>query len=309
MAIKAIEELQRARTSQGTVLTIGTFDGVHRGHQYVIGRVVDYARKHSFQSGVITFRASPRETLRPDTPFYYLSDLEERLELLRALDVDVVVALTFDRDLAQLSAREFMSALREHLSLCHLIVGPDFALGHNREGTIPVLTSLGEELGFTVESLDAFGDAPERIRSTAIRAALAGPGDVDAAQRLLGRSYAVVGSVVRGHSRGKDLGFPTANVDVPRQRALPADGVYVTRAYLNGVPYFSVTNVGDNPTFGDAERTVETYILDFDREIYGEELKIEFLQRLRGEERFPDIDALVAQIRRDVEQTRQYFNE
>jgi riboflavin kinase/FMN adenylyltransferase len=240
----------------------------------------------------------------------YLTSLDQRIELLKSLGVDIVVALTFDRELAQLSAREFVGLLREHLILCHLIVGPDFALGHRREGTIPVLNELGTEMGFTVESLSPFLDGDgdeERISSSAIRRALTERGDVTAAEQMLGRPHAVTGPVIRGYNRGKDLGFPTANVEVPAQRAVPADGVYVTRLYLDGAAYPSVTNVGDNPTFGNTERSVEVHILDFDRTIYDAEVRIEFLQRLRGEERFPSVGALVTQIGQDVEDARAYF--
>jgi riboflavin kinase/FMN adenylyltransferase len=305
--IRAVEELERARTANGTVLTIGTFDGVHRGHQYVVGKTVEAARALGLKAVVVTFRAPPRSVLRPETPVPSLSSLDERVRFLEELGVDMVVPLTFDLELAQLHAREFVGLLRQHLGLRRLVIGPDFALGNRREGTAHVLTELGGEMGFTVEALAPFqDDGGARISSSAIRQALA-EGDVQVAQRMLGRPYRVTGPVVRGYQRGKEMGFPTANISVSGERAVPADGVYVTRVHLEGVTYPSVTNVGDNPTFGNVERSVETFILDFDRSIYGVEVSLEFLQRLRGEVRFPNADALAAQIREDVEQARAYF--
>ena len=305
--MRAIDELERARTSSGSVLTIGTFDGVHRGHHRVVELAVKDAREHGLQAGVLTFVTTPRETLRASEPIAYLSDLEERIALLREAGADFVTPITFDMELAGLSAREFAERLVDILSLKRLVVGPDFAMGRRREGTIPVLTELGAELGFTVTTLDEVVDDSQRIGSSAIRRLIIEDGDMEAATNMLARPYSLSGQIVHGHHRGKDLGFPTANMAVPARRAVPADGIYITRSYLSSAALPSVTNVGDNPTFQDTERMVETFILDFDRDIYGRGMRVEFLKRLRGEETFDSVDALVAQMNRDIQQARDYF--
>ncbi len=305
--MRAFHDLDQARTSSGSVLTIGTFDGVHRGHRRIIARVAQEARMAGLQAGVLTFVSTPREVLRPDTPVSYLSSLEERIDLLREAGADFVVPVTFDRDLAGVTARDFARQLTDVLAMRRLVVGPDFAMGRRREGTVPVLAEIGVELGFSVITVDEVRNDTERVGSSAIRRLIVTDGNVDAATAMLARPYSLSGSVVHGHHRGKALGFPTANISIPARRAVPADGVYVTRARLGNSRLQSVTNVGDNPTFRDEERMIETHILDFDDDIYGQTLGVEFLTRLRGEETFPDADSLVRQMRQDVQNTREYL--
>ena len=301
--MKPEEELARYQTDRGSVLTIGTFDGVHKGHQALIGRALEEARSRNLQAGVVTFDKIPRTVIRPDIQVPYLCDLSERVELLRGLGLEIVVPLTFGTELSQLTAEEFMALLVKYLKMEHLVIGPGFALGRNRGGTPEVLKQIGEELGYTVEMIDALIDDETTVRSSAIRQILVS-GDVVKAAEWLGRAYRLSGKVVKGHQRGKDLGFPTANIEFDRTRAIPADGVYVTRAFLGGQEHPSVTNIGDNPTFADVERCVETYIMDFSRDIYDQELTVEFTHRLREEVRFESVDALVAQMHRDVETAR-----
>ncbi len=305
--MKAFEEIERARTSSGSVLTIGTFDGVHRGHRHIISHLAQEARDNGLQAGVLTFTTTPREVFQPDAPISNLSSLEERIGLLKEAGADYVVPVTFDRDLAGVSAHDFARQLVEVLSMRRLVVGPDFAMGRRREGTIPVLTEIGQELGFTVLPMDELQDGGQRIGSSVIRSLLIDDGNVAAANDMLARPYGLSGTVQEGHKRGKDLGFPTANISVPARRAVPADGIYVTRAHLGDRVLQSVTNIGDNPTFHDDERMIETFILDFDEEIYGQTIGVEFLARLRGEVEFTTVDALVDQMRIDVQQTRAHF--
>ena len=233
-----------------------------------------------------------------------LTSLEERQALIKALGIPLVVVLPFDRELAQLSAREFCDLMCRYLRLRCLVVGPDFALGYNREGTIPVLQALGLEMGFRVAPATFFTLGDEVVSSTAIRRALA-EGDVSRATRLLGRPFSLRGSVVRGEERGQRLGFPTANLPVNERRALPADGVYVARAILEGQPHPAVSYIGPRPTFGPGQRVLETYILDFSGgQLYGRDLQVELLHYLRGDIRFPSVQALKEQIARDVAAAR-----
>ena len=303
----AREELSRAAPGRPSAVTIGKFDGVHRGHQYLVGLLLEHARSEGLASVVVTLHPHPVTVLRPGKPITYLCSLEERVALLRDLGVDEVVVLSFTSELAQLSYREFMALLIEHLELRLLLVGPDFALGRDRAGTVDALHALGDERGFRVEVVSLLSEDAAKVGSGAIREALA-RGDMETVARLLGRPFALRGPVVRGEERGQGLGFPTANIAVAPDLALPSFGVYVTRAYLGELEYASVTNIGRRPTFpSKAGPTVEAHLLDFAGDCYERELRIELLHRLRDERRFPSVDELVAQIGRDVAATRGYF--
>jgi riboflavin kinase/FMN adenylyltransferase len=288
-------------------VAIGVFDGVHRGHRHLIGHLVERARREGLAPLVVTFHPHPRTVVRPGTPLTYLCGLEERVELLRALGVDDVAVLAFTSELAQLSASEFVSLLVDELRMKLLVVGSDFALGRGREGTTDVVARIGGEMGFVVDvvPLLAAGDG-EKVGSTAVRHALE-RGDMETVASLLGRPFSLRGPVVKGAERGKGLGFPTANMAFGQDRALPAFGVYVTRAYLREGIFPAVTNIGSRPTFHEDKPTVETFILDFQGEVYGQELRIELLHRLREEIRFPSPEALREQIDKDVAATRAYL--
>lgn len=304
----AREELSRASPGRPSAVTIGKFDGVHRGHQYVIGHLLGLARSEGLASVVITLHPSPITVLRPGTLVTYLCSLEERVALLRALGVDSVGVLSFTSELAQLSYRDFVTLLIEQLDLRLLLVGADFALGRDRAGNADALRALGEELGFRLEGVPMLSEGDAKVGSGAVRGALAG-GDMATVNQLLGRLFALRGPVVRGEERGATIGFPTANIAVAPDLALPKFGVYVTRAYLGESTYASVTNVGERPTFGATRPTIETHLLDFEGDCYDCELRIELLARLRDERRFSGVDELAAQIRRDVEAARAYFAE
>jgi len=304
----AREELARAAPGRPTAVTIGKFDGVHRGHQYLVGLLRQRAQERRLASVVVTLHPHPITVLRPGTPVTYLCSLEERVALLRSLGVDGVAVLPFTSELAQLSYQDFVALLAEELQLRLLLIGPDFAVGRGRAGDAGALRALGDERGFEVDVVPLFAEHDAKVGSGAVRDALAG-GDMEAVTNLLGRPFALRGPVVRGDERGRAIGFPTANIAVAPDLALPAYGVYVTRATLGEAAYFSVTNIGERPTFGERRVTVETHLLDFEGDCYERELRIELLHRLRGEQRFDGVDALVAQIRDDVEAARAYFRE
>ena len=304
----ARDELSRAAAGRPSAVTIGKFDGVHRGHQYLVGQLLEQASANGLASVVITLHPHPISVLRPGTAITYLCSLEERVALLRSLGVDGVGVLSFTSELAQLSYRDFVGLLIEQLDLQLLLVGPDLALGRDREGDVVALRRLGEERGFRVELVRMLNEDDAKVGSGAVRDALAA-GEMSKVNGLLGRPFALRGPVVHGEERGKTIGFPTANIAVARDLALPKFGVYVTRAYLGEMAYPSVTNVGERPTFGQSRPTIETYLLDFDGDLYERELRIELLRKVRDEQRFDSVDALVAQIGRDVETTRAYFNE
>ena len=303
----ARRELSRVAPGRPAAVTIGVFDGVHRGHEHLVRRLMDAARRQGLAAVAITFNPHPRSVIRPGTAVTYLSSLEERVEQLQALGLDAVTVLPFTSELAQLSAQDFLAMLVDELQMKCLVVGPDFALGRNRAGTIGVMRQAGEELGFRVEVTELLAEEGEKVGSSSVRQALS-EGDVERVGRLLGRPFSLRGPVVRGDQRGRTLGFPTANIAIGLDRALPAYGVYVTRAYLREAAYESCTNIGIRPTFNVEPRpTVEAFIMDFDADIYGQELRIELLHRLRGELRFEGAEALVDAMHRDIRDAREWF--
>jgi riboflavin kinase/FMN adenylyltransferase len=294
-------EIREYVPQRETALTVGVFDGVHLGHRQLLDYLRRQAMSKDYLPGLVTFRSHPLHTISPESPISYLTSLDERIRLVRQLGIDLVVPLSFDRDLAQIPARRFLSLLHEHLKMRGLVVGPDFALGQNREGDVFALNALGKELGFWVDVIRPEMINGEVISSTAIRSALA-RGDISKVNRLLGRHFALTGKVAYGRGRGRQLGFPTANLAVSADQAIPADGVYATRARLGGSTYGSVTNIGKRPTFGAGVRTVETYLIGYDGVAYEEELRVDFIERLRPEKRFENPDELMAQMKKDVDQ-------
>ncbi len=305
----ARRELSRVAPGRQSAVTIGVFDGVHRGHQHLIGLLLEQARREELAALAITFNPHPRAVLRPGTAVTYLTSLEERVELLLALGIDAVAVLPFTSELAQLSPQHFLSMLVQELEMKALVVGRDFALGRNRAGTIDVIHEVGEGLGFTVDVAPLLAEDGGKVGSSAIRQALAA-GDVESVAGLLGRLFSLRGPVVAGDGRGRSLGFPTANIALGLDRALPAYGIYTTRAYLRETAYESCTSIGVRPTFDVEPRpVVETYILDFSEEIYGEEIRIDLLHRLRPELRFETTQDLIVRMHHDIEETREWFKE
>ncbi len=303
----ARRELQRISPGRASAVTIGVFDGVHRGHQHLIAMLLEHARREQLAAVAVTFNPHPRTVIQPGTVVTYLTSLEERVELLQGLGLDAVAVVPFSSETAQLAASDFCRLLVEELDMKLLVVGTDFGLGRNREGTPGVLRRLGQEMGFLVEVAPLLAEEGEKVGSSSVRQALT-EGDVGRVALLLGRPFSLRGPVIGGDKRGRGLGFPTANIALGLDRALPAYGIYVTRAYVRENSYESCTSIGVRPTF-DAGRnaTVETYIIDFDEDIYGQEIRIDLLERLRAEMRFDDVDDLIAQMHRDIEDTREYF--
>ncbi|TET15549.1 MAG: bifunctional riboflavin kinase/FAD synthetase [Dehalococcoidia bacterium] len=301
--MQLIAELASFSPERETLLTVGVFDGIHLGHQHLIRRLTQQAATMNLLGGVVTFNSHPQNVLSPQTKLARLTTIEERTRLLRGLGVELVVPLDFSTEVAALSAREFVSLLQVHLRMRGLIVGPDFALGRGREGDVAALQTLGQELGFTVEVVEPLISSGSLVSSTAIRKALS-RGDMRATSKFLGRYFRLSGPVIGGMERGHVLGFPTANIAVDSDQALPIDGVYATLGHIGDKVYKSVTNIGIRPTFGEGERTIEVFLIDFAGDIYGEKLAVELIERLRGEMKFADAGELSAQISRDVEQAR-----
>jgi riboflavin kinase/FMN adenylyltransferase len=284
-------------------LTVGVFDGVHQGHQYLIGQVVQRAKELGGLSALLTLHPHPLEVLAPEKPIRYLTTLEEKIALLSEMGLDLVIVLTFTAEVARTSARDFVLALSRRLRLRELWVGPDFALGHQRQGNGTFLKGLGHELGFAVHIVAPFQLEGEIVSSSRIRALLT-EGRVAEATRLLGRVPSLRGEVVAGAGRGKRLGFPTANLSLDERQVIPADGVYAVRVLLGDEIHDGVANIGVRPSFDNGERTVEANLLDFHGDIYGREMEIQFVERLRDEQRYSSPDQLVAQVEQDVRDAR-----
>ena len=288
------------------VVTIGNFDGVHRGHAALVGRAVDAARERGARAVALTFDPHPAAVLRPEAVPPALQSLADRVAALEALGCDAVEVIPFDSDLAARTAEEFVADLLvDRLAAVHVVVGENFRFGHGAAGDVGLLRDLGATHGFGVEvvGLVDAGDGP--VSSSAIRALLAA-GDVEAVTRALGRPHRLAGEVVAGEGRGRTIGVPTANVAVPAGRALPGDGVYACWARVDDAdPVPAVTNVGWRPTFDGTARTVEAHLLvEGAPDLYGRTLALDLVARIRGEERFDDVSGLVARIGRDVEAAR-----
>ena len=303
------EDLAHLEPERDSTITIGVFDGVHRGHRYLIDKLLEEARSAGTLAGVVTFRNHPITVLRPGARALFLTDLDERVRLLKELGVDFVVPVRFDRELARLSSRDFLRRLYERLRMRRLVVGPDFAMGRDRDGTLETLPAIGESVGFSFKSVDLMTDSAGVVKSTTIRNSIL-EGDVSRAARMLGRNFSVSGVVGHGLERGRELGFPTANLEVSPDMIFPGNGIYATWARLDTGVYMAATSIGVRPTFDDGEnRTVEAYLLDFSADIYGQPLQLEFVRRLRGEEKFDSIQALLDQMDEDVRRAREILTD
>lgn len=284
-------------------LTIGSFDGVHRGHQTIIREMTTQAHAVGAQAAALTFHPHPATIIRNRTGPYYLTTPEERARLLGELELDVVITHPFDEEIAKTSAHDFMAEIQRALKPKKIFVGDDFALGRNREGDVDTLRRLGNKLGYQLNVIKPVTNASEVISSSRIRTLILA-GDVSRAERMLGRPYRLTGTVIPGDGRGKQIGIPTANLAVWKDLILPKNGVYACWAYLGRKKFGAVTNIGIRPTFAHQTPTphIEAHLINhFRQDIYGEELRLDFVERIRDEKRFPSVVALFEQIQQDIE--------
>jgi riboflavin kinase/FMN adenylyltransferase len=292
----------------GAFVTIGNFDGIHRGHQRIFRTLIDEADRHGRKAVVITFDPHPQKVLRPERrPFFLLTPLDEKLHLLENAGIDAVILITFTLRFARTSAETFVrSILWDKLRLSKLFVGYDYVFGKDKQGNAEFLRSMGKELGFEVEEIVVVREDDTIASSTAIREAIWG-GNVKLARTLLGRPYNVNGTVVKGLRRGTDMGIPTANIQ--SEKVIPARGVYAVIADVEGKKHHGVINIGYNPTFGNNQLSIEVHLFDFKDTIYDKHINILFIDRLRDEMKFENAEKLVEQIRNDIEQARSILEE
>lgn len=294
---------------RGCVATIGNFDGVHLGHRAIIDQLKRRSAETGQRSMLIVFEPQPQEYFRGREAPARLSPLRDKLELLAALDVDYLLCLRFNRALAETSAADFIRAvLVESLDIRHLVVGDDFRFGQGRRGDFSTLVEAGQRFGFSVEAAETYQVGGDRVSSTRIRGLLA-DGDFEGARRLLGRPFRIAGRVVHGDKRGREWGFPTANIAMARRRT-PFTGIYAVEVLgAAGAPVRGVASIGVRPTVPGPERALlEVYLLGFNDDIYGRRIEVEFLKRIRDEMKFDDFDALKARIALDVEEAEHFFN-
>jgi riboflavin kinase/FMN adenylyltransferase len=287
-------------------LTIGIFDGVHRGHQEILHPLVSGAHAAGEPAVVLTFYPHPAVFLGGKSDFKYLTTPDERAELLGSFGVDAVITQTFDRTLADQTAAAFMLRLSQTLDMRQLVIGYDTALGRRREADATRLEEIGQELGFSVQVVPALMDASGVISSTRIRRAIL-TGNVSAAASDLGRPFSITGPVIHGDGRGHTINIPTANIQISVEKIMPAFGIYACRAWVNGQPHLAATSIGVRPTFyGDnlPAPTIEAHLLDFHQDLYDQAVKLEFIEYLRPEGKYSTVQSLFEQIQKDIAQTR-----
>ena len=280
--MKYRQQLADAAPERNTIVTIGVFDGVHRGHCYLLSELL---------------KASPQDHVS------FLTSTSQKVELLKDQGVKIVIPLDFSKSLSEVTARDFAQMLVDSLNMKGLVLGPDCAIGRNREGNADLLEKLGLEMGFWVKTVTPFTDDGRTIRSRVIRESISN-GDIVQANTLLGRHFQISGTVIHGDKRGRELGFPTANLSINNDLLLPCDGIFAAWAHINGKRYMSATSIGIRPTFGLSERLVEAYILDFSGDLYGQNIDLKFVERIRGQEAFANIESLIHQVNEDVTNTR-----
>ncbi len=298
--------LAEASLYQNSIVTIGVFDGVHKGHQHLIKRLVEEAHSRGLLAVVLTFFPHPDIVLRGLKGRYYLTNAEQKADLLMQLGVDCVVTHPFNDEVRQVRAADFVDQLTRHLKMSALWVGSDFAMGYKREGNVSFLREQGAQKEFTVHDIDLIEAQGGIISSSHIREAVQS-GQMEQAGVWLNRPYSVIGEVVHGEKRGRQIGFPTANTAVWDEQVLPINGIYAGWARLGSERFMAMTNVGVRPTFEGKNITVEPYLLDFDRDIYGQQLEVSFEKLLRPEAKFDNLQDLIDQIGRDVEVGRAFL--
>lgn len=290
-------------------LTLGIYDGVHLGHQKIIRRVVERAKEIGGMSCVVTFDPHPREVLIPDTAPDLLTSTKKKIELLEALGLDAVCLIRFTREFAQVEARKFVKDfLINTLRTRAIVEGYDWRFGKGRKGDVELLREIGKDNGYEVEQVDGVVIDGQVVSSTLIRE-LVLEGNLDKAAAYLGREYSITGDIVEGSRMGREIGFPTANIE-PHHEAIPPNGIYAVRVDVAGERKNGTLNIGVRPTVTEEKkRTIEVHIMDFYRDIYNEEIEVTFVERLRDEKKFPSVEALTDQIKKDVEKARRVLVE
>tara|TARA_A100001011_G_scaffold352661_1_gene393589 strand:- start:14052 stop:14969 length:918 start_codon:yes stop_codon:yes gene_type:complete len=298
--MQILSNLFEIKLSASTIATIGTFDGIHIGHQKILNSLVKFARENSLKSVVITFNPHPRKIISKKNSIELINTIEEKKEKLKTLGIDYLIVQKFDQKFSETQANKFVEILKNNINIEKLIVGYDHRFGKNRNADINDLRKYGKELNFDVIEIDALEIEEVNISSTKIRLAIK-DGNIQLANSYLGYNFFLSGEVVKGHSRGKELGFPTANLKIDEDKIIPRNGVYLVKSIIDNQDIYGMMNIGYNPTFNNKSKKIETHFFNLNRNLYGKIIKIELLEYIREEKRFETIDDLIQRLELDRE--------
>lgn len=298
-----LTHISDVKFNKNSVVTVGTFDGVHAGHQSLITKLVSLSKLNHSRSVLVTFEPHPREVINSGSNIGLLTTLEERADILKSMNLDLMVVIPFTRDFSLLSSEKFIKDfVYQKIGVSHFVIGYDHQFGKNREGTRDTVIMLGEKLNFKVHIIEAHEVKDKTVSSTGVRKALAERGDLTLVKHFLGHNYKLQGTVIKGDQRGRTIGFPTANLKINNpKKVIPFIGVYAVNVFLEGIRKKGMMNIGFRPTFenGVSEPVLEVHIFDFNEDIYGKTLTVEFIKRLRDERKFNKLDELINQLKKD----------
>jgi len=298
--MQILSNLFEIKLSKATIATIGTFDGIHIGHQKILNSLARFAKENSLKSVVITFDPHPRKVINKKNSIELINTIEEKKEKIKTLGIDYLIVQKFDEKFSETEANKFVEILKNNINIKKLIVGYDHRFGKNRNADINDLKKYGKELNFEVIEIDALEIEEVNISSTKIRSAIK-DGNIRLANSYLGYNFFLGGEVVKGHSRGKELGFPTANLKIDEDKIIPKNGVYLVKSKIDHQDVYGMMNIGYNPTFNNKSKKIETHFFNLNKNLYGEIIKIELLEYIREEKRFETVDDLIQRLKLDRE--------
>ena len=298
--MQILSNLFEIKLSKATIATIGTFDGIHIGHQKILNSLARFAKENSLKSVVITFDPHPRKIINKKNSIELINTIEEKKEKLKTLGIDYLIVQKFDEKFSETEANKFVEILKNNINIEKLIVGYDHRFGKNRTADINDLKKYGKELNFEVIEIDALEIEEVNISSTKIRSAIQ-DGNIRLANSYLGYNFFLSGKVVKGHSRGKELGFPTANLKIDEDKIIPKNGVYLVKSKIDHQDIYGMMNIGYNPTFNNKSKKIETHFFNLNKNLYGKIIKIELLEYIREEKRFETVDDLIQRLKLDRE--------
>ena len=298
--MQILDNLFELNIPESSIATIGTFDGIHVGHQKILNSLVDSAKQNNLKSVVITFNPHPRKIIDKKNSVKLINTIEEKKEKLRTLGIEYLIIQKFDQKFSETEAKKFVEILKNNINIKKLIVGHDHRFGKNRNANINDLKKFGKELNFEVIEIDALEIEEVNVSSTKIRLAIK-EGNIQMANLYLGYNFFLSGKIIKGHSRGKELGFPTANLKIDEDKILPKNGVYLVKSIIDKQDFFGMMNIGYNPTFNNSSKKIETHFFDLNKDLYGKLIKIELLEYIRDEKKFETVDDLIQRLRLDRE--------
>ena len=294
------EEISAFKSLKPHTISIGVFDGLHKGHKYFLSKLISESIRSKTIPSVITFKTHPLSLLNPSIQIKSITSISDRVKMIKKFGIESVIPITFDKDLSQLSGEEFINKIKSIIKISSLFIGPDFSIGKNKETNNTNIENLSHKLNFKVFEIPKIKQDSSIIRSTNIRSLIT-QGKVDLASKMLGYSFFIKGVVEKGLGRGKKLGFPTANIKIPDNIILPINGIYATHVNIGNNKYFGATSIGNNPTFKETDKTIETFIIGLQDDIYDKNIYLEFVHRIRDEIKFPTAKELTIQMANDVE--------